>query len=124
MVNVKEATIAVVGVSENEEKYGFKIFRDMLREGLRVEGVNPKGGVVLGKKLASSVTEMDTKPDMVVTVVPPAITEKVIDECARAGIREVWMQPGSESEAAIRKAEKYGMKVTHHACIMVMNGFW
>lgn len=116
--------IAVIGVSDNEEKYGFRIFRDLVQQGLQVEGVNPKGGELLGKKIFTSLKAMDRQPDVVITVVPPAITEKIVDECAATGIGEIWMQPGSESDGAIKKAERYGLKVTHNACIMVVNGIW
>jgi hypothetical protein len=52
-------------------------------------------------------------------VVPPAETEKLVGECARLGVERLWMQQGSESEAAIRAAEAAGMSVVHHACVLM-----
>lgn len=46
MKNVQLKEIAVVGVSENYQKFGFKIFRDLLKHGFNVVGVNPRGGMV------------------------------------------------------------------------------
>ena len=34
-------------------------------------------------------------------VVPPAVTEAAVAECVRLGIKQIWMQPGAESEAAV-----------------------
>lgn len=115
--------IAVVGVSDDASKYGHKIFRDLLKAGYPVKGVNPKGGFVLGNNIYKSLSEIETRPDLVITVVHPAVTEKVVEECNALGIKTVWMQPGSESEAAAEKARTYGIK-TISACFMVQKGVW
>jgi predicted CoA-binding protein len=124
MKDLKSKRIAVVGVSDNPEKYGYRIFQDFLRSGYSVEGVNPKGGELIGRKIFKNLKEIENKPDIVVTVVPPAVTEKVVEECHAQGINEIWMQPGSESTAAIDKAKGYGMAVTYNACIMMQNDIW
>jgi len=124
---VNEKNIAVVGVSTDTTKYGYRIFKDMVAAGYRVEGVNPKGGEVAGKQLHKSLAELvalDFRPDLVVTVVPPDVTERIVDQCKELGIRELWMQPGSESGNAIRTARSYGLQVTFNACIMVLNKIW
>jgi len=115
--------IAVVGVSDDASKYGHKIFRDLLKAGYPVKGVNPKGGFVLGQNIYKSLAEIETRPDLVITVVHPAVTEKVVEECNALGIKTVWMQPGSDSEAAAAKAKAYGIK-TISACFMVVKGVW
>ncbi|MFC1501188.1 CoA-binding protein [Elusimicrobiota bacterium] len=121
---MKNKKIVVIGVSDREHKYGFKIFRDLLQAGYNVEGVNPRGIEVLGKKLHKNLQELKYIPDMAITVVNPEITEKVVEDCKKLGIKEIWMQPGSESQAAIDKAKNYGLSVTHNACIMIQRGLW
>ncbi|HAF96321.1 MAG: hypothetical protein A2X34_10395 [Elusimicrobia bacterium GWC2_51_8] len=115
--------IAVVGVSDNASKYGYKIFRDLLKAGYPVKGVNPKGGFVLGNRLYPSLDEIEKRPDLVITVIPPDATVAVIEQCNKLGIKTVWMQPGSESPAALKKAKLYGIK-TVTACFMVQKGVW
>ncbi|OGR62397.1 MAG: hypothetical protein A2X31_01660 [Elusimicrobia bacterium GWB2_63_22] len=115
--------IAVVGVSDDASKYGHKIFRDLLKAGYPVKGVNPKGGFVLGNNIYKSLSEIEARPDLVITVVHPGVTEGVVEECNALGIKTVWMQPGSESEAALAKARTYGIK-TISACFMVQKGVW
>ncbi|MDT8286420.1 MAG: CoA-binding protein [Elusimicrobiales bacterium] len=123
-MNPKEySLIAVVGVSGDASKFGHRIFRDMLSAGYPVEGINPKGGFVLGRHIHKSLSEMEKKPDLVITVVHPQVTEKVVEECNRLGIKSVWMQPGSESAGAEAKAKEYGIKTTM-ACFMVKKGVW
>ena len=124
MDELKEKLIAVIGVSERQEKFGFKIFRDLLKAGFNVVGINPKNGLVLDRKIYKDLRELEKVPDLVITVVPPQITERIVEECKDLGIKEVWMQPGSDSEIAIQKAKQCGISVTHNSCFMVQHGIW
>jgi len=123
-MNPKEyKLIAVVGVSDDASKYGHRIFRDLVHMGYPVKGVNPKGGFVLGNNIYKSLSEIEKKPDLVITVVPPAATLLLVEECNKLGIKSIWMQPGSESQTAIEKAKTYGIK-TVSACFMAVKGIW
>jgi predicted CoA-binding protein len=123
-MDIKEKEIAVIGVSNKEEKFGFKIFRDLLKAGFKVKGIHPKITEVLGQKIYHNLKSLETKPDLVITVVSPEITEKIVEDCKDLGIKEIWMQPGSESEIAIKKAKDYGIKVIYNACFMVEHKIW
>ncbi|MCM8817116.1 MAG: CoA-binding protein [Candidatus Omnitrophica bacterium] len=120
----KDKLIALVGVSANKSKMGYKMFEDLLQNGFNVKGVNPKNGVILGQRIYRNLSELEDKPDIAVVVVKPEITEKIIDDVNNAGIKKIWMQPGSESENAIKKALNYGMEVIHGKCFMSENGIW
>ncbi|OGR79709.1 MAG: hypothetical protein A2X32_13595 [Elusimicrobia bacterium GWC2_64_44] len=123
-MNAKEyKLVAVVGVSDDASKYGHKIFRDLLKAGYPVKGVNPKGGFVLGQNIYKSVSDLEQRPDLVITVVPPSATEGVVEECNKLGVKHIWMQPGSDSDKAVQKAGEYGIKITQ-ACFMVIKGVW
>lgn len=124
MQDIKKKIIAVVGVSHKENKFGFRIFRDLAQNGFNVVGVNPTDGEIAGRKIYSSLKEISVKIDLVITVVPAQVTERIVDECKEMGIKEIWMQPGSESDAAIEKAKKYGIEVVSSACFMVEKGIW
>ncbi|CEG11537.1 conserved hypothetical protein [groundwater metagenome] len=117
--DLNDKVIAVTGVSKDESKYGFKVFKDLISKNFRVYGVNPNADFVLNRKIYKKISEIPEKVDIVVTVVPPKITEKIIDECKSLSINEIWMQPGSESEEAIKKAENFGIKVIYALCIMI-----
>ncbi len=110
---------AVVGASANPKKYGYQVYRDLKEAGFSVFPVNPHLRELLGEKCYPSLRELPRRPEVVVTVVPPRATEKVVRECAELGIGRVWMQPGSESEEAIAFCRKKGVEVVHGACLMV-----
>jgi predicted CoA-binding protein len=120
----EDKLIAVIGVSENPDKFGYRIFNDLLKAKFKVVAVGIKGGNIAGENIYKSLKELPSKPDIVVTVVPPIGTDKTVDDAIELGTKEVWMQPGSVSEKAVKKARAAGMKVTDHGCFMVAHGVW
>ena len=110
---------AVVGVSRNPEKYGHKVFKDLREASFKVYPINPNATEILGVRCYPDLYSLPEKPDVVTTVVPPKVTEKVVEACKDLGINKIWMQPGSESEKAIKLCKDYGIKVVHGVCIMV-----
>ncbi|MEK6958873.1 MAG: CoA-binding protein [archaeon] len=116
---------AIVGASSNPEKYGYKVTLSLKELGFVVIPINPKDGTILDLKAYSTLGDaIKAKKiiDCIVFVVPPAVTENVLVEAKNLGIKEVWMQPGSESDASIKFCEQNGIKCTHHACIMKFYG--
>lgn len=56
-------------------------------------------------------------------VVPPAVTEKIVEECKDLGINMVWMQPGAESDKAVKFCQDHDIGVIHGGpCAMVLAG--
>ena len=115
----KQNVFAVVGVSKKPAKYGHQVYIDLKEAGYVVYAVNPTIDEVLGDRCYHSLSELPEKPDVVDTVVPPAVTEKIVEECKELGIARVWMQPGSESEKAINFCVENNIKVVHDMCVMV-----
>jgi len=110
---------AVIGVSDDREKYGNKIYRDLRSAGYLAFAINPKLTIVEGDPCYASLKDLPELPDVVDLVVPPAVSLKVVEECLALGIKRIWFQPGSESEEAVKKAQDGGMEVVHDACIMI-----
>jgi len=115
----KKNVFAVVGVSRNPKKYGHQVYRDLRNAGYRVYPVNPNTNEVLGDKCYPSIEALSVKPDVADLVVPPKVTEQVVETCKRLGIKKVWMQPGSESETAISFCRENEIDVVYGVCVMV-----
>ena len=89
----KQNTFAVVGVSRNTEKYGHRVFMDLKNAGYKVYAINPKIDQIENSiKCYHSLKELPVRPDVVITVVPPEVTETVVREAAGLGIEKIWMQ--------------------------------
>ena len=115
---------AVVGASANTEKYGYKVFSCYLQNGRHAYPVNPNADTVLGHAVYPDLGSLPEPVTAVSFITPPAVTEQVIDQAIAAGVKHVWMQPGAESDAAIRKAEAAGLNVIAGGpCILLVLGY-
>jgi predicted CoA-binding protein len=115
----KTNIFAVVGASRDPEKYGHQVYKDLKGAGYKVYPVNPNAKEILGDKCYPDLKDLPTKPDVVNIVVPPKVTEKTVKTCKMLGITKVWMQPGSESENAIKFCHENGIDVVYGSCVMV-----
>ena len=97
-------TVAVIGASSNRSKFGNKALRAFERQGFTVLAINPNEAEVEGHKTYASVLDVPGTVDMVSLYVPPEIGVRVIEDIARKGIAEVWLNPGAESDALIARA--------------------
>ncbi len=113
-----QKTFAVVGATDNPEKYGNQIFKNLKRRGYEVYPVNPKLKELDGVKCYPSLADIPVKVDVVDFVVPPEVTEVIIKECRQLELNRIWLEPGSESEAAIDYCRENNMKVVHDVCVM------
>ena len=115
----KTNVFAVVGASRDPEKYGHQVYKDLKEAGYNVYPVNPNAKEILGDKCYPYLKDLPTKPDVVNVVVPPKVTEKIVRTCKMLGITKVWMQPGSESENAIKFCHENDIDIVYGACVMV-----
>jgi predicted CoA-binding protein len=110
---------AVVGASNNPEKYGFRIYKLLDRYGYTVYPVNPREKEIAGRQCYASLAALPVKPDVVDLVVPPFAAAEVVKECARLGINKVWFQPGVDDENVISATRQLGLNFVNNACAMV-----
>jgi predicted CoA-binding protein len=97
-------TVAIIGASSNPRKFGNRAIRAFQRQGYIVIPINPNEAVVEGLKAYASVLDVPGDIDMATFYVPPDIGQKVMPEVAQKRIREVWLNPGAESDELIQLA--------------------
>ena len=106
---------AVVGVSRDPAKYGYKVYKALknaaLSAGYVVYAINPNADSVDGDDCYPSLDNVPGLIDCVVTVTPLEITEESIHIAGHLRIAYLWMQPGSESTAAFNLARSHGMQI-------------
>ena len=96
--------VAVIGASSNRRKFGNRAVRAYLQQGYSVVPINPHAREIEGLRAYPSVLDVPGPIDMATFYVPPEIGESLIDDVARKGVREVWLNPGSESDALVARA--------------------
>jgi len=119
----KKNTIGFIGATVQKDKWGYKKYKELKKAGYRVFPINPKYANIDEDKcfanLDSLVDFLNKKPDLVITIIPSKITENVVEKCKALGIDKIWMQPGSESEKAIKFCNENGIEVVHGICVVV-----
>lgn len=118
---MSQRRFAVLGASDNTSKYGYKIFRNLKIRGYTVYPVNPRLKEIEGTKCYPNLADIPVKVDVVDFVVPPSVTEVILKECENLGLTRVWLQPGSESKAAIDFCHQHNIKVLYNVCV-ITNG--
>jgi predicted CoA-binding protein len=98
--------VAVIGASNDRNKFGNRAVRAFQRQGYTVVPINPHETEVEGLTAYASVLDVPGPIDMATLYVPPAIGEPLLDELARKQIPEVWVNPGAESDALIARARE------------------
>jgi uncharacterized protein len=111
-------TFAVVGVSQNKEKYSCEVFETLLAKGYQAYPVNPKYEEIDGQPCYPSIEALPERPQVVVTVVPPEVTGQVVDSCERLGINTLWTPPGSWTESLVDRCEAQGIELIHDICMV------
>lgn len=105
-------TVAIVGASADRSKYGNKSLHAHLASGYDVYPINPRGGEIEGLTAYRTLSEAPVERfDRVSLYVPPEVGLQMLPEIATKGCDELWLNPGSESEALIAAAEKLGLNV-------------
>jgi len=83
------SSVAVVGASNDQSKWGYRVMSNILRGGFegKVYPVNPGSPEVLGVKSYPRVVDIPEVPDLVVIVVPPPAVPQVMRDCAAKGVK-------------------------------------
>ena len=102
--------VAVIGASSDRRKFGNKAVRAFLRQGYDVVPINPHDASIEGLKAYPSVLDVPGSIDMATVYVPPEVGLAVLEEIARKGIAEVWLNPGAESPALVSLAHALGLE--------------
>jgi predicted CoA-binding protein len=121
---LKAAAFGVVGASADRSKYGNRVLRCYQMRGLTAVPVNPREKEIEGVPCVASVADLPATVTSISIITPPLMTERVVEEAAGKGIRNVWMQPGAESPRAVEFCREHGVNViADGSCILVVLGY-
>jgi uncharacterized protein len=116
---VAQKTLAIVGVSRGGQKFGNMAYRELKTKGYKLYPIHPEAETLEGDRAYKDFSSLPEKVGGVVIVVSPAQTEKIVRQAVAAGIPRVWMQQGSESEAAVQFCKENNVAEVHGECIMM-----
>ena len=116
----KNNLIALVGASNNRNKYGNKILLDLLSKNYNVVPINQKEDAIAGLKAYTKVQDLPSCPSIINFVVPPEIGLDITKELVEEGYNHFWYQPGAESKDLTNLLTQKNKDFIDEKCIMVV----
>lgn len=124
MVKILQETksIAIVGISADENKSSFEVAYSLREFGYRIFPVNPKLTEWLGEKAYPDLLAIPEKVDAINIFRPSDQVMPFVDQAIQIGAKCVWLPLGITNEAAAKKARTAGLDVIMDACMMIEYG--
>ena len=116
----KDNLIALIGASNDKNKYGNKILLDLLAKNYNVVPINHKEDSIAGLKAYSKVQDLPSRPSIINFVVPPEVGLNITKELVEEGYNHFWYQPGAESEDLTNLLTQKNRDFIDDKCIMVV----
>jgi predicted CoA-binding protein len=101
--------VAVIGASRDPAKYGNRAVRAYLRQGWTVYPVNPNDHDVEGLTTYARIADIPGPVDRATIYVQPAVATALLAEIKAKGVRELFVNPGAESDELTAEAERLGL---------------
>lgn len=126
------AAVAVIGASRREQAVGSVVARNLLAHGFEghVELVNPHGGELFGRPVATSIASLSRTPDLAIIATPAPGVPAIIDELGRRGTRAAvvitagFSERGEEGAALqqqmLEAARPHALRIVGPNCIGVL----
>jgi len=123
-------SVAVVGASQDPDKVGYAICRNMLPFSGDLYPVNPKSPTILGKTAYPSLTAIPGPVDAAVIAIPAQGVPAIVEEAGKKGIplvviissgfRETGAAGKALEEQILTSAKKYRLRVMGPNCLGFM----
>lgn len=114
-------TVAVVGLSPNEDRPSHRVARAMQRFGWRIVPVRPGVSAILGEPVYPSLDAIPEalrrEIDLVNVFLSPHRVNAIVDQCIALRLPAVWLQDGVINAAAAQRAHEAGLTVVMDRCV-------
>jgi predicted CoA-binding protein len=112
--------LAIVGVSRNPQDFTRSVLREFLKRGYDMVPVNPGAEEMEGRPCFARLQDVTPPVEGALVMTSPSVTDKVVWDCAEAGIKRVWMHRGAGvgavSPSAVAFCKAQDIKVVEGEC--------
>lgn len=112
--------IAMVGVSRDPKDFSRMLFREMCDRGYDMVPINLIADVIDGRECFHSLQAVKEPVEGVIVMTPSSATLQVVEDCAAAGVRNVWIYRaggrGAVSPVATAFCVRNGIRVVDGHC--------
>lgn len=122
MSNLKDTMMnkkvwAVVGVTEDEDRFGYKIWKILKENDYTAYGVSPKYDEIDGEKIYKTISDLPEKPEVIDMVVNPKIGKSILEEAADLGVKYIFFQPNTYNDELVAYADELGLETLTGDCV-------
>jgi hypothetical protein len=114
-------SIAIIGASNKRDRFANKAVRAFRDAAYTVYPVHPQEKTVEGLPVYKTVLDIPGPVDIASLYIPPAAGMRVIEQIAKKGIKQVYVNPGADSKELLAKADQLGVE-TLNVCSIVAIG--
>lgn len=114
-------SVAILGASAQRAKFGNKAVRAFRDAGYTVYPVNPHEKEIEGVTAYQRIVDIPEIVGFASFYLPPSIGITMVGEVIQKGIKEVYLNPGAESEEIVHKLTAAGIQVIQ-ACSIRAHG--
>lgn len=113
----KYHVVAMVGVSQKEDRPSYKVFNYLTSHGYDVIPVNPAIPEMMGKPTYPDLKSIPRKIEIVDIFRKSEEVMPVVEAAIDTGAKVIWMQEGVVNEEAASKAREAGLQVVMNKCM-------
>lgn len=113
--------IALIGVSRDKRKFGYKVFEKMrtTQTSFTVVPVNPNADDIDGVPCYRDLRSLPDEVQSVVLMVPKGKVTETLKQALERGIKNIWIQQDTETLAALQVAAASKANVISGLCIFM-----
>ncbi len=109
--------VAVVGLSDDPDRYSYRVAAYLKEQGYRIIPVNPTVSEVLGETAYPDLKSVPELVDIVDIFRKKEAIAETVDDAIEIGAKVVWMQLDLVENNAARKARDAGLQVVQSKCM-------
>ncbi|MDX1564179.1 MAG: CoA-binding protein [Phycisphaeraceae bacterium] len=103
--------VMIVGASRDPQKFGHRSVRAHRKAGHEVLPVNPHADQIDGAEAYPDIASVPGPVDRVSVYLPPSAGTGFLEEVAdRGDVKEVWLNPGAETDQRVARAKALGLE--------------
>ncbi|MCP4593466.1 MAG: CoA-binding protein [bacterium] len=118
MAEAERKYVAIIGASTDRRKFGNKAVRAYARMGWRVYPIHPVEEEIEGFEAFPTIRHIPGPVQRVSMYLPPNKGIKILEDIRKVQPEELWLNPGTESEALVAKAKTLKLNVIQ-ACSII-----
>jgi len=114
-----QSQIAMIGVSRNKKKFGYAAYNELKTKGYNVIPVNSNADTIDEAVCYKSIETLPASVTAAVVMTHKKDTLDTVQRLLQKGIKQLWIQKGSDTAEAIDYAKKNYANLINGKCIFM-----